>query len=189
MCRCFSLMKPLLLVATGLGMGLLIGVGMMVGALVATSGDVPELVLPQRAVQATATHGGSKFAIATGMVGDDSEGVFFLDFITGDLQCMVLNPRTAKFGGHFVANVARDLQGTQGGVRGKAPNYLMVTGQTSFRGNTAANSVVYVVDANTGNFVVYGMTWNRNAESTNTLQKGPMTVLHKGRARNIKIRE
>ena len=65
---------------------------------------VPEFPLQA----ATATVGGS-FAIATGMIDSDVEGLFVLDFVTGDLQCAVLNFRTGKFNAVFRANVLQDL--------------------------------------------------------------------------------
>ena len=63
----------------------------------------------ERPVYASATHGSSKFAMATGQVGDDTEGIFMLDYLTGDLQCLVIYPRTGTFRARFVANVVRDL--------------------------------------------------------------------------------
>ncbi len=35
-------------------------------------------------------------AIATGPIDDDSEGVFFLDYLTGDLQCWFYYPDCSR---------------------------------------------------------------------------------------------
>ena len=37
-------------------------------------------------LHATATHGLDKFAIATGLVDDSVEALYFLDFLTGDMR-------------------------------------------------------------------------------------------------------
>ena len=45
---------------------------------------------PQTPLHATATDRSDTFAIATGAVDDDTEAVYFLDFLTGDLRAVVL---------------------------------------------------------------------------------------------------
>ena len=77
---------------SGLATGLLIGIGMMIGAVVATRQSSPGVDLPLQLpaqLQATATNSASTFAIATGQI-SESEGIFFLDFLTRDLQSAVL---------------------------------------------------------------------------------------------------
>ena len=41
------------------------------------------------------------FAIATGLVDDELEAVFILDFLTGSLKCAVLSTSTGKFTSAF----------------------------------------------------------------------------------------
>ena len=117
-----------------------------------------------------------------------SEGIFFLDFLTGDLQCAVLY-KNGLWGASFVANVFPDLGINQGT---KKPNFLMVTGAweglRGGGGGQPGRSVVYVVDSTTGSFAVYGVPWNRQAEATGAVQGGPLFLMHKGRARNLQIR-
>ena len=132
MTRCFK--SPYSMLFVGLGAGLLVGVGMMIGTMFAMSQATGpastqrlsenQIVFPEKALLASATHGSEKFAMATGQVSDDSEGVFFLDYLTGELQCWVVYARTGKFGGLFKGNVLRDLKSG----RGKEPKFLMVTG-------------------------------------------------------------
>ena len=118
--------------------------------------SVRPAVFPEIPLQATATDSGETFAIATGYIADGIEGCFFLDFLTGDMQCWVINGRTGGQGGYFVQNVVADL-GVEGGR--KNPRYLMVTGQATISGGSSAmkpaDSLVYVADATTGNFAVY----------------------------------
>lgn len=146
------------------------------------------LTLPVTELQASSSDSGDSFAIATGPVDENGEGVFMLDFLTGDLQCVVMNHRAQRFNALFRTNVAADL----GIERSKKPQYLMVTGQMNFVRGTAlgrpAQSVVYVIDANTGNFASYGFTWRRDAAATARPQGGAMVLLDKGTARTAAIR-
>ncbi|MHB0956514.1 MAG: hypothetical protein ACYC6N_02895 [Pirellulaceae bacterium] len=178
--------------AVGFALGLLMGVGMLVGAWV-TMWMQPAVsssfAFPETALHASATDSGDTFAIATGLVSDGIEGVFFLDFLSGDMQCWVINGRTGQTGGYFVQNVVADL-GVE--VGRKNPRYLMVTGQAPMsRGTSAmrpADSLVYVADANSGNFAVYALPWNRQATASNRAQQAPMALIFKGSARNLEIR-
>ena len=89
----------------------------------------------------------------------------------------------------FKYNVINDL----GVQQGKDPNYVMVTGQTQFlRGTgvtTPAMCVLYVMDANTGNFAAYGLAWNRTMARGPQVQTGTLTLLQQGKARTLEIRE
>ncbi len=175
----------------GLAMGLLIGVGMMVGTLVAVrSAPSAGLTLPETLLHATASHSGKSMAMATGLVDEEVEGLFILDYLTGDLQCYIINPRyPTQWSGLYKYNVLRDL----GAEQGKEPNYVMVTGQTQFvRGTSAATPalcVVYVMDANSGNFAAYGLGWNRTAFRSPQVQTGTLTLLQAGKARTLEIRQ
>jgi len=174
----------------GFGLGALLGVGLLVGswATLAWFG-APAFTFPETALHATATDSGDTFAIATGLVADGIEGIFFLDFLTGDMQCWVINGRTGQTGGYFVQNVVADL-GVETGR--KNPQYLMVTGQALMQRGTSVlkpcDSLVYVADANTGNFAVYALPWNRQATAVNRPQQAPMVLIFKGSARNLDIR-
>jgi len=175
---------------SGLGTGLLVGIGMMIGAVVISRQTAPTIEAPlglPAQLQASATSSASTFAIATGLI-SDSEGLFLLDFLTGDLQCLVLY-KNGLWGARYIANVFQDLeiQAT------KKPNFLMVTGVTEFvrgaGGGQPGSCVVYVVDSTTGSFAAYGIPWNRQQEATGTVQGGNLIVLQKGRARNLQIRD
>src|SRR5688500_16615031 len=95
----------------GLVVGLAIGgamtVGVLMGRRVVTGGAFSGLEALK--LKAMASHGGDNFAIATGPVDDEVEGLFTLDFLTGDLQCFVPNPRTGAVGGWFKVNIAGDF--------------------------------------------------------------------------------
>jgi len=168
-----------------LAIGLICGAA--IGAAVYAKLSPPRIELPTTLLNATATHGSDTMAMATGPVADGVEGLFILDYITGELTCSVLSPRTGQLGGAFSANVVADL----GVEQGKQPKYIMVTGQAEFRvqgGNVKpAECIVYVADSNTGRWVAYWMPWNRQAAQYNFTQASPMGVLGKGSARNIQV--
>jgi hypothetical protein len=177
-------------VAVGFGLGLLLGIGMLVGSWATLAWfRAPEFTFPETALHATATDSGETFAIATGFVSDGIEGIFFLDFLSGDMQCWVMHARTGQTGGYFVQNVVADL-GVE--VGRKNPRYLMVTGQAQMQRGASfmkpCDSLVYVADANTGNFAVYALPWNRQAMAVNRPQQAPMMLVFKGSARNLQIR-
>ncbi len=182
--------RPVLMLSLGLTLGLLVGVGMLVGAVVAMhSQPAATLQMPETLLHASGSHSGDSFAMATGMFDDSMEGVFLLDYLTGDLQCWVLSPQAPAFVAQFKYNVLADL----GVEQGKKPNYVMVTGAASFRrGGTLAmpaGSVVYVADANTGNFAAYGILFNGTQFKSAVPQLGVLKKLGAGKARALAIRE
>jgi len=147
------------------------------------------LPFPDSSLHAVAAIGGESFAVATGPIDDDAEAYFAIDFLTGELQCTVLNYRTGKFDALFKANViaALDID------KSKKPTYLLVTGQVNFRrgGATArpGHSVVYVMDGNTGNFAAYGVPWRPDLAASGRPQAGELMLLDGGKARTLAIRE
>ena len=101
------------------------------------------------------------FAACTAPMGDGSEGLFLLDFETGDLTGGVLNGATAKFTTTYRHNVLKDLNFKAGKVKG--PKFLLTAGVAEFAGNAGASmaaSALYVTDATTGVTVAYGIPWN-----------------------------
>ena len=145
--------------------------------------------IPPVQINATATHGDELFAVATSPVGGDVEGVFFLDAVTGELQCLVKHRRNAQaWIAQFRKNVFEDLQIQQGG---KKPRLLMVTGLANFPGSTGNTrmgaSLVYVVDASTGRYAVYGFPWNSSAYNRGQIQVSPFLLLNAGSARQQEV--
>lgn len=183
---------PVLVLFTGLSLGLLVGIGMLAGALATMMAQPqqPATPLQELALRATASDTGTSMSMCTGPVDDEMEGCFFLDFLTGDIQCAVINNRTGALGGVFAGNVVKDL----GVEKSKKPSYLMTTGMANFvgfKGGTSqpARCLLYVLDENTGNFVAYTFQWSRTAASARQLQKGVLATVLKGNARTAGIQE
>ncbi|MCA9189236.1 MAG: hypothetical protein R3E01_06365 [Pirellulaceae bacterium] len=145
---------------------------------------IPNIALTP--VSATAT---DSFAAATGPVSEDVDGLFLLDYLTGELQCLALSRQTGTFTARFNINVFAHL----GIDRSKRPNFLMLTGTVAFpRGTTPARpaeSVVYVVDANTGHYAAYGIPWREEMYDRNMPQQGQLRFLQGGIARSAAIRD
>lgn len=172
--------KSIFWLTLGGGLGLALGLAVAVGIYLGKNASHP---LDALRLQASASHGSSAFAIATGPIDGDVEGIYCLDFVTGDLICYVLNPQTGRGAGAFKTNITSDLAPE----KGKAPAYSMVTGTINIRSTTGnarpAASVVYVADGNTGWVAGYSFDWNRQAVSTGSLQAGVMKRVFYEKAR------
>ncbi len=174
------------MLAAGLVIGLSIGGGLAVGLLMGQRAPaMPDSVLAELKLKAAATHGSDTFAIATGPIDDEVEGLYTLDFLTGDLSCFVFNSRNLSFGGGFKTNVAQQL----GAERGKAPKYLLVTGQINtvggYNGGRPAACLCYVVDANTGDAAAFSFPWTKAMATSGQAQGGQLTMIAKWKVRNI----
>jgi hypothetical protein len=153
----------------GILIGLLAGgvLGMLAGGML--SGD--HLI-----VQATATHGQSNYAMATGELNADVELVAFLDPETGYLKVAVINVRNYKFQIFYVRNISKDFET----VAGKNPRYLMTTGRAVFNfqsGKRFARSVIYVTELNSGKCIAYGMQSYPNSRSLKQKIYGKLILL------------
>lgn len=116
---------------------------------------------PQTPLHAVATDRTENFAAATGFVDDGVEAVYFLDFLTGDLNALVLGRQGRGFVAMYGRNVIADLAVDQA----KNPKYLMVTGAADMRRTVGrvqlSPSVVYVAEVTTGNVAAYAIPWER----------------------------
>lgn len=144
-----------------------------------TWNGIPHDRIPPEFLSASGSHGGSNMAVCTGMVGDDAEGFFALDFLTGDLKGWVYYPKVGAFGGLFMTNVLPQL-----GPTSKNPEYLLVSGQTSsvaIGGNVRlAGSLIYVVDMRSGFFAAYTAPWNKSLESSAGAPQGGQLIFVSG---------
>jgi hypothetical protein len=159
---------------------------------VAYVGGSSQFENPATYLHAEAAARGETVAVATGAVDEDVEGLFTIDFLTGELQCFVLyvkGPGANKIGGHFKRNVVADL----GLEKGKKPKYLLVTGRANFtRGAAGVRpgfSVVYVIDDNSGKFAVYGLHWDKTKAVKGVPQAGTFILLDKKQNRVAPLRD
>lgn len=132
---------------------------------------------PRRAHAAAAAVEDS-FAVCTAPVGDGMEGLFMLDFETGDVSGGVLNQNTAKFTVGYRYNVLKDLGFKAGKV--KSPKFLMVPGQVNLVGpqaNKLGQAVLYVTDVSTGVTAAYGVPWGTSAAAAAGGPVAPLVLL------------
>lgn len=125
-------------------------------------------------LQAAASHGGENMAIATGAVGDEAEGFFALDFISGTIQGFVINPRRGGITGKYMFNVQEVLGGPS-----KNPQYLLVSG-TARLSASSQSSILYVVNTNTGLYAALGVPWDKTLEASGNPQGGTLSLLTTG---------
>lgn len=163
----------------------LLVVGMAIGAAL-TAGWHGLTTLPK--AHAVATHGSDNFAIATGIVEDDVEALYFLDYLTGDLRGTIISRRNAAFTGYFSYNVLRDFDGV-----GDPPRFLLVTGIADIprgRGNTQiGQSLVYIAEATTGQVAAYVMPFNSTLWASGAPQRGTFLLVAKGSFRDAVVRD
>ncbi len=162
--------------------------GVAAGVL-ATRNSEPALTLPPIDVHAMATASHDNFVIATGVVEDGTEGLFFLDFLTGDLKATVVNSRGSGFNAYYQYNIANDFN--TGAVQN--PKYLMVTGlardQQARGSGRMAQSILYVVEATSGQLVAYGIPYSRANQTAGKPQVGTFIPLAKASLRNEFVRD
>ena len=179
--------------AAGLCVGLAIGGALAAGVYLGRQAEsLDQAALGELRLKASASHGSDTFAMATGEIDQGVEGLFCLDYLTGDLSCFVINPRSGGPGGIYRTNVVADLPADK--ATGKKPSYVMVTGQFqarggSYGGSQIASSLVYVADANTGTVAIYGMPWNKQIATSAGAQGGKLVKLYAGKVRALEIRD
>jgi hypothetical protein len=160
------------------------GVWMIVGILIGLGVGA---MAPHAPLHASATHGQDSFAIATGEVDLNLEGIYFLDMITGELTGYVINPNSGKFTTLYKHNVLKDM-----GELNK-PRFLMVTGQAHLRQGPSAvragTAVIYVAEMNSGKFVAYAVPWIPGRAATNQPTAAPFRLLDAGVFRTTAVRQ
>lgn len=153
-----------------------LGLG-LVGGLVLTS------VWPNTPLHAVATDRLDTFAIATGPVDDQSEAIYFLDFLTGDLNAAVIGrqPGGGKYmvTGHYGRNVLSDI----GVDAAKNPRFLMTTGLADLmRGGKGgavqpSRAVVYVAEVTSGRVAAYAVPWNATLHTRGQFVRQPLVQI------------
>jgi hypothetical protein len=137
---------------------------------------------------ATATHGADNFAIATGMVDDGIEALYFLDYLTGDLRAAVISRRNGEFTGFFQYNVLADFDQVA-----DAPRFLMVTGLADLprgRGPTQiGSSLVYVAEATSGQVFAYALPFDSTMNASGKNQVGSFIKVGGGSFRDVFVRD
>lgn len=138
---------------------------------------------------AVATHGADNFAIATGLVDDQIEALYFLDYLTGDLRAaIIVNRRNGQFTGYFRYNVLQDFEAV-----GDPARFLMVTGMADLpvRLGPDANRqrpLIYVAEASSGQVAAYVLPFN-STNASGAMQSGSFVRVARGSFRDAFVRD
>jgi hypothetical protein len=140
---------------------------------------------PNVPIHAVATDRCEGFAMATGYCDEQVEAVYFLDFLTGDLSAAVVSKQTGHFNAFYTYNVTGDLSTNPG----RAPRYLMTTGNADLRRSggkqqSLSRSLVYVAELNSGKVGAYAIPWSSSAWNAGQTLRGQFTLLDVGRFRS-----
>lgn len=118
---------------------------------------------PHEPALAVTTDRNSKFAMATCEISSVSayggaEGIFVLDFLTGQLTGAILNNKTGTFTYRCSRSIANDFK-----VDPKAePHYAIVTGSANLpnKGNAnPASGVIYIGELSSGQVICYSFPY------------------------------
>ncbi|MCY2968204.1 MAG: hypothetical protein NT069_32000 [Planctomycetota bacterium] len=120
---------------------------------------------PHEPAFATNSDRDQDFAIFTVTVGnqaagiaDPIDGVFILDFLTGQLRGAVLNRATGQFTSFYLIDLTKEFGITGGGK----PKYAVATGNGQLNnqgGVNLASGVIYIAEATTGKCLAYTFPW------------------------------
>ncbi len=136
-------------------------------------------------LHADSSSGGASISLASARVTQEYEGLFILDHKSGNLFCVLLNPRTGQEVATFSANVFVGLN-----LNNVAGLDLVMT--TAFvdltEGGRAgiarpATCVCYVADGNSGRAAGYGFLFNPQAVLQNVGQNGQLQLMWQGAVR------
>ena len=136
---------------------------------------------PQEPMHAAVADRDDKFALMTvpvkdimlAGVRDHLEGVFVLDFLTGQLKGAVLG-KVGRFTHFYYRNVAADFSVDPSAT----PHYAFVTGtaQLTSQGRvTMASGVIYVGELTSGKVVAYGFPYN---DTNRVMAPVPLSPMH-----------
>ncbi len=157
----------------GIGMGLGVVLGLLLGG-----------AWPQTPLHATATDRVDTFAMASGQVDEDIEAVYFLDFLTGDLNAVAIGKQSGHFTGYFKANVTADM----GIDNAKNPRYMMITGTVDLRRAGTrmqfSRAVVYVAEVTSGKVAAYAIPWSSGLQQGGQGGVQPLVPIAVTRFRN-----
>lgn len=116
---------------------------------------------PHEPVAAVGNDRDSKFGILTAPMAPNVEGVFVLDYLTGQLSGAVINPGNGQFNHTYTRSVATDFK-----VDPKSqPHYAFVSGLASLPKSRSVPlpgaSVIYVAELSTGRVIAYAVNFPR----------------------------
>lgn len=120
---------------------------------------------PHEPLQASASDRTAQFGLCTGKINsiDPIEGIYVLDFLTGQLKGAVINRQIGKFTAFYFRDVAKDLAVDPQ----SKPSYAFVTGtaQLTAQGSgPPATDLIYVAELSSGKVAAYTYLWRDSTQ-------------------------
>jgi hypothetical protein len=148
-----------------------VGIGLAAGLLLSK-------FWPNTPLYAVSSDRSDTYGIATGLVDNENEAVWLLDFLTGDLRAMVLGKGITYWTASFNANVVADLKLDPQ----KNPKFLMVTGVVNLRKmggsrQLPSNAVCYIAEVTSGQIIAYAVPWSFSQYQSGQPQTGPLAIV------------
>lgn len=124
---------------------------------------------PDTPLHAVATdRSGDQYIMTTSPIDEETEGVFVLDCLTGELGMSLMNP-VGKFQGNRISPIAatplavRQILTDFGIDPSKNPRFMMVSGLTRTQRSSGTHqrsrAMVYIMEITTGKVVAYAFHW------------------------------
>lgn len=126
------------------------------------------------------------FSICTAELEPGYEGIYYLDYQTGDLSAAFIHPRTYKFTNLYKYNILKDF------ADAKTPKFMMISGSSPMiytQNLRPSNGIVYVVEVTSGIVCAYAAPYLTNRESNPAATNGELKLVDKGKFRSQAIRE
>jgi hypothetical protein len=179
--------------------GLLVGlVALLIGFAITISingsGDSSFDILSEIPVLAEGmAHSEEGSILATATLDDNLDGLYFFDGLTGELTVVALNSREHRFMAVFRKNIVSDFFGKDKNGKVKNPKFMMTVGTASLlqRPNSRfrwGDSVIYMLERNTGRVVCYGVPLPPNMKAQKDVQRGRLEIISKIEIREAAVR-
>lgn len=145
-------------------------------------------LVPPMPLHGSATASAEGFSICTAELEPGNEGIYYLDYQTGDLNAAFIHPRAHKFINIYKYNILKDF------ADARTPKFLMVSGSTPLifpQGGNVRPSVgmVYVVEVTSGIVCAYAAPYSINRESIPAATNEKLQLVDKGKFRSGVIRD
>jgi hypothetical protein len=160
--------------------GWILAVGVIIGLVL--GGLVPPM--PLHGSTAATVEG---FSVVTAELEPGQEGIYYLDYQTGDLVGAFLHPRSGKFINLYKYNILKDF------ADAKTPKFMMVSSSTPMifpQGNIRPSvGIVYVVEVTSGIACAYAAPYATNRDSIPAATNETLRLVDKIKFRSGAIRD
>lgn len=127
------------------------------------------------------------FSVCTAELEAGQEGIYYLDYQTGDLAAAFLHPRNGRFINLYKHNILKDF------AEAKTPKFMLVSSSTPMinpQGNIRPSvGIVYVIEVTSGIACAYTAPYATNRDSVAIPTNEALRLVDKIKFRSQAIRE